>query len=263
MMYSVPIGSESERASGKVWPGRWFDATGYDQLYELGYHTGADLNLNYPHWNADAHSDVYAIGNGRVTYADIYSTQYWGGIIVIDHGIVDQKPLFSRYGHVENIRVSVDQQVGVGDPIAKVGNGEGLFSYHLHFDISQTDRLRHMPGDWPGHSRARVHTDYVNPQEWLQVHIIGDNDGVVIPPVRDWYVVATLGLRVRENHSTSAIQVGSLVFGSKISIEETTTVDQDSYTWGHISGGMYNGDWVAMGTSDQSVSFLSRYPPGS
>ena len=97
MSFQAPIGSPEEIATGRIWPGRWVDATPYLTHYSYGYHTGADLNLNYPVWDADQHSDVYAMGEGKVTYAKLFSTQYWGNIIVIDHGTVDGMPLFSRY----------------------------------------------------------------------------------------------------------------------------------------------------------------------
>ncbi len=171
--YTSPIGSLEERQTGQVWPGEWVDATGYDKKYSLGYHTGADLNLNKPTWNLDAHSGIYAIGKGVVTYAQVYSKKVWGAIIIIDHGIIDGKPLFSRYAHVEDIMVEVGQKVKTGEQIASVGNGEGLFSYHLHFDISETEILKDWPSHWPGRNQALVHEHYVDPMEWLRDHVKG------------------------------------------------------------------------------------------
>ena len=263
MSFTAPIGSVEERETGMIWPGRWVDVTGYDKLYDLGYHTGADLNLNHPHWDANAHSQVCAIGDGTVTFAQLFSPHEWGNIIVIDHGTVDGRPLFSRYAHVENISVSPNQSVSTGEPIAAVGNGEGLFPYHLHFDISLTAVLRSKPEHWPGFSRALVHEHYVNPQEWLQVHATDGTTNLNKLIAQVYYVVATLGLRVRQDHSTSALQVGVLPFGSRVTIEDAETVDQDSFKWGRISGGMFNGDWMAMGKSDQSETYLSRFPPGA
>jgi hypothetical protein len=262
MSFKAPIGTDEELATGRIWPGRWIDATGYDKLYSLGYHTGADLNLNFPHWDSNAHSAVRAIGDGEVTFAKLISTQAWGRIIIIDHGEVDGKPLFSRYAHVEDMEVSKGDSVKTGQPIAAVGNGDGLFAYHLHFDLSRTDVLRDRPGHWPGHNRALVHQHYVNPQEWLQMHVTDGINNLNLLIAQVYYVIATLGLRVRQDHSTSALQVGSLPFGSRVLIEDTATVDQDSLTWGRISGGTFNGDWLAMGKSDQSETYVSRYAPG-
>jgi hypothetical protein len=36
MPFSAPIGTEEERASGKIWPGRWHDANPYLSHYSLG-----------------------------------------------------------------------------------------------------------------------------------------------------------------------------------------------------------------------------------
>jgi hypothetical protein len=262
MSFTAPIGTLEERNSGIIWPGRWIDALGYDKHYSYGYHTGADLNLNFPHWNQDAHSDVCAIGDGKVTYAQIYSKKVWGAIIIIDHGEVDGSPLFSRYAHVENIRVADGQDVQTGEIIAAVGNGEGLFPYHLHFDISTTDILRDKPWHWPGEKRALVHMHYVNPQDWLQPHVTTDAEEV-IPTTQVFYVIATLGLRVRQGHGLSAVPVGALTYGSRVVIVESSKLDEDSYTWGQIRGGHFNGDWVALGRADQSEMFLSVNPPGS
>jgi len=262
MSFTAPIGTVEERATGKVWPGRWVDVTGYNKLYALGYHTGADLNLNFPHWDANAHSSVFAMGDGKVTFAKRFpNPKAWGNIIVIDHGIVDGKPLFSRYAHVENIDVAVGDSVSAGSPIAAVGNGDGLFAYHLHFDISLTDILSTQPGHWPGSNRRLVHEHYVNPQEWLQVHVTDGISNMNKLIAQVYYVIATLGLRVREDHRRSALQVGSLPFGSRVSIEDAETVNEDSLTWGRISGGMFNGDWIAMGAEDQSETFVSRFSP--
>ena len=254
MAFSSPVGTKSERSSGIIWPGGWLDATGYLTEYELGFHTGADLNLYY---DKDAHRRVSAIGEGIVTYAQLFSTQYWGKIIVIDHGTVDGKPLFSRYGHVEEIVVAVGQKVKTGQKISRVGNAEGLFPYHLHFDISTTDILRSRPWHWPGKDRNAVVANYVDTKAWLQAHI----DAVNVPNSDMLYITATLGMRVRTEHSVSASQVGHLPYGEQVSIDDGSRVDQDSYTWGRIVGGIYNGRWMALGTADKSESFLSPNPP--
>jgi murein DD-endopeptidase MepM/ murein hydrolase activator NlpD len=261
MPFQSPVGSEEEIASGAIWPGRWFDATPYLTRYSLGYHTGADLNLNYPHWDLDRHSKVFAIGPGTVTYAQLYSRQYWGNIVVIDHGMVDGLPLVSRYGHVENIRVAAGAQVQKGAHIANVGNGEGLFPYHLHFDISRTDELLQRPGHWPGSNIQLVRAHYVDPKEWLQAHA----EGAIPfqpPPTQVMYIIATIGLRVRQDHSRSSRQVGSLPYGARVTIDRDERETQDGYIWGHLYGGNFHEDWIALGSEDQTEVFVSPNPPG-
>ena len=261
MIFQSPVGSPPEIASGVIWPGRWFDATPYLSQYALGYHTGADLNLNYPHWDSDRHMKVFAMGKGKVTYAKLYSRQYWGNIIVIDHGMQENAPLFSRYGHVENLIVAEGDEVEAGQHIADVGNGEELFPYHLHFDISRTDILATKPSHWPGPSIQLVRVHYVDPKLWLQNHVGDGVQPIFIPTnTRVVYVTASVGLRVRQDHSTSSEQVGSLVYGTRVTIEEET-VNDGPYIWGHISGGSHNGDWMALGRIDQSQLFVSPDPP--
>ncbi len=172
--YDSPVGTARERRSDKIWPGNWFDATGFNRLYTLGssqsYHTGADLNLNEPYWDADAHSPVYTCASGLVTYAD--RLPGWGNVIVIRHDplITTGEVMYSRYGHIEDIQVQVGQRVVRGQQIAKVGNADGAQAFHLHFDLSDTSILETQPYHWPGKNRQALLANYVDPKEYLQKH---------------------------------------------------------------------------------------------
>jgi murein DD-endopeptidase MepM/ murein hydrolase activator NlpD len=115
---------------------------------------------------------VYSIGPGWVSYAQRDVKGAWGNIVVIEHEVVDGVPLFSRYGHVEGLLVDVGDRVEAGTPIAHVGNGDGRFPYHLHFDISLTTILRSAPWHWPGWDRAAVVRHYVDPLLWLRANVI-------------------------------------------------------------------------------------------
>jgi hypothetical protein len=278
MLFNSPVGTEEERSLGKIWPGQWFDATPYPRHYEYGYHTGADLNNNSPHWDGDAHAAVYAMGSGVVTYAQLFSTKYWGNIIVIDHGIVDGKPLFSRYGHVEAIQVLAGQSVGAGDQISRVGKGPSEiknFPYHLHFDISTTLQLRSTPYYWPGEDKKSVLHHFVDPREWLRKkdHVVESsllmNNVLTNDDVRDvkpsttsavWYIVAPDGAKIRKDPGITSEEVGSFSFGSKFSIEAGGG-NQDGYTWAHISGGEFHGHWLAIYKEDKSETYASTNPP--
>ncbi len=172
--YDSPVGTINERRSDKTWPGNWFDATGFNRLYNLGagqaYHTGADLNLNEPYWDADAHSPVYSVASGLVTFAD--RLPGWGNVVVIRHDplVSTGKVIYSRSTHVNDIRVQVGQRVVRGEQIAKVGDAEGRFAYHLHFDLSPTSILESQPFHWPGLDRTGVITHYVDPQAFIRNH---------------------------------------------------------------------------------------------
>lgn len=169
--YFSPVGTVEERATGRIWPGEWIDANGYNRWYNAGgnwaWHTGADLNLNKPSFDADAHAPVYSIANGRVYAIRTYSG--WDKVICIEH-----EDVLSRYAHVENIQISEGQQVVAGQHIANIGNAGGNYPYHLHFDIAKLDsRMKNYPGDWPGKVQIRVLQEYLDPKVFLLQHTGG------------------------------------------------------------------------------------------
>jgi murein DD-endopeptidase MepM/ murein hydrolase activator NlpD len=171
--YDAPIGTAAERASDDVWPGKWFDATGFARRYRAGtpseaYHTGADLNVNEPYWDADKLTPVYAAASGVVTYSNRVAG--WGHIIIIRHDplITTGQVLYGRYAHVSSPIVKVGDRVVRGQQIAKVGNAEGLYAYHLHFDLSPTAVLETQPWHWPKLNWNALMENYVDPQDFIR-----------------------------------------------------------------------------------------------
>src|SRR5690606_5903849 len=125
--YDAPIGTAAERATDDVWPGKWFDATGFARRYRAGtpsetYHTGADLNVNDPYWDADKLTPVYAAASGVVTYSNRVAG--CGHFIIIhnDPLISTGKVVYGRYAHVNSPIDKVGGRVVRGQQIAKVGN---------------------------------------------------------------------------------------------------------------------------------------------
>jgi murein DD-endopeptidase MepM/ murein hydrolase activator NlpD len=170
--YCAPVGTETERREKQVWPGRWVDATGFLRWYAFGLHTGADLNLNSPRWDADAHSPVYSIASGQV-YAVQTNVSGWHTVVCIRH-----EDCLSRYAHVENIQVREGQQVEMGQYIANIGNAGGRYPYHLHFDLAKPDaRMAKYPRDWPSNRAAGraaediVRRDYFDPGVFLRERV--------------------------------------------------------------------------------------------
>jgi murein DD-endopeptidase MepM/ murein hydrolase activator NlpD len=169
--FDAPVAIASERATTQMWPGEWFDATGYAVRYRIGtpyeaYHTGVDLNLNEPHWDADAHSPVYAAASGVVTSAS--RLPGWGNVIVIRHDplITNGQTVYGRYAHVENMRVQVGQRVVRGEQIAAVGDADGAYPYHLHYDISPTTILQSQPWHWPVLDLQNLLANYADPRQF-------------------------------------------------------------------------------------------------
>ncbi len=166
--FDAPIGSPQERASLEVWPGAWFDATPFAEAYtatgRLAYHTGADLNL--PN-DVDALAPVYAAAAGVVRAAAAYPV--WGNLIVVEHQLQDDTPIWTRYAHLNEMSTQINQVVSRGEMIGRIGNAFDRYAYHLHYDVARID-LGQNPADWPGDDRGRVLRDYLDPQAFTIAH---------------------------------------------------------------------------------------------
>lgn len=167
--FDSPVGTADERRSASVLPGRWLDSNPFGTFYNVtptrqAFHTGADINLPE---DRDAHAPVYAAANGTVTYAQ-KGGGTWGKLIVVIHTLPSGQLVYSRYAHVESIGVRVGQPVRRGEEIGRIGNAEGQFPYHLHFDISLTSTLGRNPEDWPATDEARLKRDYVDPIAFIR-----------------------------------------------------------------------------------------------
>lgn len=157
--YYSPVGLDR----AQIWPEQWVDATGYDRYYAYGWHTGADLNLNDPKWDADRHRPVYSIAKGHV-YAVRVGVSGWHTVVCVRHA-----DCLSRYAHLENISVRQGERVAAGQYLGNIGNAGGRYPYHLHFDIARLEaRMNDYPLDWPGQDRGRVQRDYLDPVKFLR-----------------------------------------------------------------------------------------------
>jgi murein DD-endopeptidase MepM/ murein hydrolase activator NlpD len=75
-------------------------------------------------------TEVYASGDGRVTYAD-YGTDGYGIHVVIDHGFGYE----TLYGHLNQLKVRAGQRVKRGDLIGLSGNTGLSSGPHLHYEV--------------------------------------------------------------------------------------------------------------------------------
>ena len=89
----------------------------------------------WPHYGIDIAAkkgtEVKSSGSGVVTMAerDLY---YTGGTIIMDHG----HGISSIYSHLENVLVSVGDQINQGDVIGTVGSTGRSTGPHLDFRIN-------------------------------------------------------------------------------------------------------------------------------
>lgn len=166
--FDAPVGLATERAGAVLWPG-WTNSNPFLNFTD-SYHTGVDLNLNLPgQWDADAGKPLYAVASGLVTSAATFKT--WGWLIIIRHDpLPDGLVVWSRYAHMATVDVIDGQRVARGEPIGTIGNANGRWSHHLHYDIAKTDILETAPDHWPGTRKALVLQHYVDPKAFIEAH---------------------------------------------------------------------------------------------
>lgn len=116
-----------------------------------GLHTGVDLAF-YRYGDP-----VYAVADGRVTYADPEGWDTEKGVVIVEHTFPDGSVFYSLYGHMEPIGdyffPGVGQCVRKGNIVGAIGD-PSLSAPHLHFEIRDFGPDDGGPGYWP-----------VNPQE--------------------------------------------------------------------------------------------------
>lgn len=272
-LFESPVGMQNERNAGVVWGSAWTDATAFAQHYIIpgttttACHTGADLNLII---GEDENEQVFSIGDGVVTYADIYpNPKVWGGLVIIYHGVIDGRTVYSRYAHVKNIRVKKDDRVTKGQPIAQVGGRELGFNPHLHFDISNTDVLdgdHRAAGFWCNDDENLVKQHFVNPLDWLRNH----RQMTATAPVDlssktlEWLVVHPNGAEVRRDPGTATEVIKKLDKGSTLVLKNAAGegLIGAGFLWGQVAGGSLNNFWVAVQKDDESREDYLIVKPG-
>lgn len=269
--FRSPVGTETERESGKLWPGTWTDATPHGTLMSNGIHTGADLNNNPPGaWDKDRFAPVYAVADGTVTFAGM-GRGTWGKLVVLEHLMSDGSTVHSRYAHLHTIEANTGDTVACGKQIGTIGNAEGQFAYHLHFDMAVNDILRHNAQHWAGHDVASVAANYVDPLIFIRDHwgptTINHSNGrtngsgmttALEDPGMVMYVQGTV-LNVRPQATTDSVPVASLYWGASVWVSEYPVVESANRLWRRIIEGPFRGRYVAEFYDAQLL--LSIMPP--
>ena len=240
-----PVGTTALPSDSNVWPPYWVDSNPLGTFYTFGnngqysaYHTGADLNLNHPTWDSDRLAPVYAVEAGLVTCARQLGGT-WGNIVVIRH----PQGIYSRYAHLDEIRVSENQTVSRGFEIGRIGNSFGQLPYHLHFDLSLTTILNTNPGHWPGSDLKAVVSHYIEPKALIQLM----RPGYTWPDAKTAYTTANANFRCGP---TTNFRTYTTLAGNT-----TITVLNVLGSWAlvRLSGGEYG--WI-------HTSLITYTPPG-
>ncbi len=138
-------------------------ASGYgmriDPIYRTPrFHAGMDFS-------AKVGTDIYATGNGTVTFAGW--KQGYGNCLMINHGYGYQ----TLYGHLSKFRARVGQKVTRGEVIGEVGNTGKSTGPHLHYEVIVRGR-----NDNP----SRYYYMDLTPEEYDRMIQIAENHGQVM-----------------------------------------------------------------------------------
>ena len=115
------------------------DGKGYynAQAFTKNYHLGDDWN-GLGGGDSDYGDHFHAVSNGYVTFTgDLGRRTGWGKVIRILHKM-DNHPLEyveSLYAHCSEINVKEGDFVKKGQIVGAIGNADGLYKSHLHFEI--------------------------------------------------------------------------------------------------------------------------------
>ncbi len=139
------------------------DAVGYYDAQPFGDtdHLGSDWNGNGG-GDTDYGDPVHSIAGGRVVFAGDVGGG-WGNVVRIVHWCGDE-PVESLYAHLASIEIGAGAAVRRGDPIGTIGDADGQYLAHLHFELRRVVGLPIGGGygiDAPG---------YVDPTAFIDAH---------------------------------------------------------------------------------------------
>lgn len=146
---------------------------------------------------------IQAAEDGVVAYAGSDANfligpyeDYYGYVVVIEHDILslDEKPVFTLYGHLDRVEVETGEFVNAGQRIGRVGSSGIALGAHLHFEVRVED-----PFDY---------TFTRNPELWLQNYV---DHGLIAGYVTD--------------------SEGNLIYGQRL-VVRSETVNREVFTYG-------------------------------
>lgn len=148
------------------------NAKGYYNAQKFGkkYHLGEDWN-GTGGGNSDLGDPVYSISDGIVVFSEDIKGG-WGKVVRIVHklGIKkvsnENKPRYleSVYAHFKETQVKVGQIVRKGEQIGTIGNADGQYWAHLHFELRDEINLP------IGQGYSKNTKGYLNPTKFIRKH---------------------------------------------------------------------------------------------
>ncbi len=148
------------------------------QRFTDNRHLGDDLN-GIGGENSDFGDPIYAVADGRVLLAR-EGGPGWGNVIIVLHAYEEnggRKYIQSYYAHVDTMLVAPPQEVRRGQQIATVGNANGQYFAHLHFE------MRGFVTPFIGSGYRQDTRGWINPSDFIAKHRGAPADDVGRPPL--------------------------------------------------------------------------------
>lgn len=130
-------------------------------------HAGEDWNGDGEP-NSDLGAPIHAVAHGLVVFSENSSVGH-GHVIIVRHNFWDDKGRLqvceSSYHHLKERLVKAGDSVNRGQKIGTIGNANGLYPVHLHFELRKT------PGMGLEQSKYEKSTkNYWEPSEFIRGH---------------------------------------------------------------------------------------------
>ena len=148
--FDYPVGSPDGHG--------YYNAQGFTE----NNHLGDDWN-GTGGGNTDFGDPIYAIAHGRVKLAEDYGGG-WGKIVRLIHQLPNGEMIESFYAHCETMLVEEGDWVQRGGQIATLGDADGAYIAHLHFEI-RTDTSMGNGGGYSPDTEG-----YVDPTAFIEAH---------------------------------------------------------------------------------------------
>ena len=146
------------------------NAKGYynAQPFKQNNHLGDDWNA-VTGGNSDLGDPIYSIAHGIVVHAKDEGGG-WGNVIKIVHYNPQLKPKYyeSVYAHCDTIMVKENQPIKKGAQIGTIGNANGAYYAHLHFEIRDSINMPLGGGYSPNTSGFLDPTKFIKSNRKIQ-----------------------------------------------------------------------------------------------
>ena len=158
-IFAYPIG-KSETVTQAKDKDEWYNALDFG----ANDHLGEDWNKNTG-GNTDCGEPVFASATGVIIYAD-GSGLGWGNVVIIEHTLKNGNKVQTLYGHLREI-LKTSGEVNKREQIGKVGNANGRYLCHLHFEMRTPDSP--MWGK-AGGGYSKDRRGWLDPSEFIDKH---------------------------------------------------------------------------------------------